>query len=101
MPKNMGCMAQLLQENPNEPRKNKRIQNENVNQKRSSLTDKHNYKSLSLRNHTINELDKLSTSMFDSLKLSRAKTVEILIKDRLASDGTKKGRAINETNKEI
>mgnify|MGYP003650715450 FL=1 len=39
--------------------------------------------------------------MFDSLKLSRAKTVEILIKDRLASDGTKKGRAINETNKEI
>tara|TARA_R100001377_G_scaffold40063_1_gene22373 strand:- start:274 stop:471 length:198 start_codon:yes stop_codon:yes gene_type:complete len=65
------------------------------------MTDKYNYKSLSLRNHTINELDKLSTSMFDSLKLSRAKTVEILIKDRLASDGTKKGRAINETNKEI
>ena len=65
------------------------------------MADKYNYKSLSLRNHTINELDKLSTSMFNSLKLSRAKTVEILIKDRLASDGTKKGRTINDKPQEI
>ena len=39
--------------------------------------------------------------MFNSLKLSRAKTVEILIKDRLASDGTKKGRTINDKPQEI
>lgn len=60
------------------------------------MTDKYNYKSLSLRNHTIKELDKISTSMFPGYNLSRAKTVEILIKDRLNSVETNNGKPTNE-----
>ena len=43
------------------------------------MTDKYNYKSISLRNHTYKKLDLLSNKLVEGYTLSRAKTVEVLI----------------------
>tara|TARA_R110000787_G_scaffold520_1_gene1949 strand:+ start:409 stop:618 length:210 start_codon:yes stop_codon:yes gene_type:complete len=43
------------------------------------MTDKYNYKSISLRNHTYKKLDLLSNKLVAGYTLSRAKTVEVLI----------------------
>lgn len=58
------------------------------------MTDKQNYKSLSLRNYVINKLDNLGKTIFPGYELSRAKTVEILINDRISRE-TKEGNTIN------
>ena len=42
------------------------------------MTDKYNYKSISLRNHTYKKLDLLSNKLVEGYTLSRAKTVEVL-----------------------
>ena len=60
------------------------------------MTDKHNYKSISLRNHTYKKLDLLSNKLVEGYTLSKAKTVEILINhyiDKYAK--TNKGSACN------
>ena len=60
------------------------------------MTDKHNYKSISLRNHTYKKLDLLSNKLVEGYTLSRAKTVEVLINhyiDKYAK--TNKGSACN------
>jgi hypothetical protein len=43
------------------------------------MTCKYNYKSISLRNKTMEKLEKLSVSIVKDKKLSNAKTVEHLI----------------------
>jgi len=43
------------------------------------MTDKHNYKSISLRNHTYKKLDLLSNKLVEGYTISKAKTVEVLI----------------------
>ena len=43
------------------------------------MTCKYNYKSISLRNKTMEKLEKLSVSIVQDKKLSNAKTVEYLI----------------------
>ena len=43
------------------------------------MTCKYNYKSISLRNHTMDKLSKLSVSLVKDRRLSNAKTVETLI----------------------
>ena len=60
------------------------------------MTDKYNYKSISLRNHTYKKLDLLSNKLVEGYTLSKAKTVEILINhyiDKYAK--TNKGSACN------
>ena len=60
------------------------------------MTDKYNYKSISLRNHTYKKLDLLSNKLVEGYTLSRAKTVEVLINhyiDKYAK--TNKGSACN------
>jgi len=49
------------------------------------MTCKYNYKSISLRNHTMDKLSKLSVSLVKDVKLSNAKTVEKLIDHSLSS----------------
>ena len=61
------------------------------------MTDKQNYKSLSLRNYVINKLDNLGKTIFPGYELSRAKTVEILINDR-SRTRTEAGHSINAIN---
>ena len=43
------------------------------------MTDKYNYKSISLRNHTYKKLGLLSNKLVEGYTLSKAKTVEVLI----------------------
>jgi hypothetical protein len=62
------------------------------------MTDKQNYKSLSLRNYVINKLDNLGKTIFPGYELSRAKTVEILINDRISKE-VEEGNTINAINK--
>ena len=63
------------------------------------MTDKQNYKSLSLRNYVINKLDNLGKTIFPGYELSRAKTVEILINDRISKETQQEGNTINVLNK--
>jgi hypothetical protein len=62
------------------------------------MTDKQNYKSLSLRNYVINKLDNLGKTIFPGYELSRAKTVEILINDRISKETQQEGNTINVIN---
>ena len=58
------------------------------------MTDKYNYKSISLRNHTYKKLDLLSNKLVEGYTLSKAKTVEVLINhyiDKFAKSNKKKG----------
>jgi len=52
------------------------------------MTCKYNYKSISLRNDTMDKLSKLSVSLVKDKKLSNAKTVEILIDHSFNSEET-------------
>jgi hypothetical protein len=52
------------------------------------MTCPHNYKSISLRNDTMEKLSKLSVSLVKDKKLSNAKTVEILIDHSFNSEET-------------
>ena len=52
------------------------------------MTCKYNYKSISLRNHTMDKLSKLSVSLVKDVKLSNAKTVEKLIDHSFNSEET-------------
>ena len=63
------------------------------------MTDKQNYKSLSLRNYVISKLDNLGKTIFPGYELSRAKTVEILINDRISQETQQEGNTINVLNK--
>jgi len=63
-------------------------------------TDKHNYKSLSLRNYTIAKLDSLGKTLLPGCKLSRPKIVEKLVNDRI-SDESKEGNIINDISTTI
>jgi hypothetical protein len=65
------------------------------------MTDKYNYKSISLRNHTYKKLGLLSNKLVEGYTLSKAKTVEILINhyiDKYAKNN--KGNACNGEEKE-
>jgi len=46
------------------------------------MTDKFNYRSISLRNHTYSKLEALSSTLIPGVKLSRAKTVDKLVTDK-------------------
>jgi len=46
------------------------------------MTDKFNYRSISLRNHTYSKLETLSETLIPGVKLSRAKTVDKLVTDK-------------------
>ncbi len=50
------------------------------------MTCKYNYKSISLRNDTMDKLTKLSVSLVKDKRLSNAKTVETLIDHRFKSE---------------
>ena len=50
------------------------------------MTCKYNYKSISLRNNTMDKLAKLSVSLVKDKKLSNAKTVERLIDHSLSEE---------------
>ena len=52
------------------------------------MTCKYNYKSISLRNKTMEKLEKLSVSIVQDKKLSNAKTVEHLITKGLSESIT-------------
>ena len=52
------------------------------------MTCKYNYKSISLRNKTMEKLEKLSVSIVQDKKLSNAKTVERLIDHSFNSEET-------------
>ena len=55
------------------------------------MTDKHNYKSISLRNHTYSKLEALSKKLVPGIDLSNAKTVEKLITEKFNSVKTNGG----------
>ena len=59
-----------------------------INQEEKTMTCKYNYKSISLRNDTMDKLSKLSVSLVKDKKLSNAKTVEILIDHSFNSEET-------------
>jgi len=52
------------------------------------MTCKYNYKSISLRNDTMDKLSKLSVSLVKDRRLSNAKTVETLIDHSFNSEET-------------
>ena len=53
------------------------------------MTDQFKYRSISLRNKTYSKLENLSNIVVKGIKLSNAKTVEKLIKDRADNSGSK------------
>jgi|TARA_R100001594_G_scaffold86880_2_gene121263 hypothetical protein len=55
------------------------------------MTDKYKYGSISLRNKTLNKLDNLSSTLVKDEKLSRARTVEALIKKEKIRNPLEKG----------
>ena len=55
------------------------------------MTCKYNYKSISLRNKTMEKLKDLSVSLVSGKQLSNAKTVEYLIDHSLTREETKNG----------
>ena len=60
------------------------------------MTDKYNYKSISLRNHTYKKLGLLSNKLVEGYTRSKAKTVEILINHYIDKyEKTNKGSACN------
>tara|TARA_R110000744_G_scaffold7206_2_gene24768 strand:+ start:450 stop:647 length:198 start_codon:yes stop_codon:yes gene_type:complete len=63
------------------------------------MTDKFNFKSVTLKNETYDKLNNLSTNLIKGIKLSKSKTVEKLI-DKASSDslGDSKG-LLNENSK--
>ena len=65
----------LLQNTPQDRKKREK----RTKLKRRNMTCKYNYKSISLRNKTMEKLEKLSVSIVKDKKLSNAKTVEHLI----------------------
>ena len=62
------------------------------------MTDKYNYRSISLRNKTYSKLENLSNIVVKGEKLSNAKTVEKLINDRVDNSETKPEGIINARN---
>ena len=55
------------------------------------MTDKYKYGSISVRNKTLNKLDNLSSTLVKDEKLSRARTVEALIKKEKIRNPLEKG----------
>ena len=55
------------------------------------MTDKYKYGSISLLNKTLNKLDNLSSTLVKDEKLSRARTVEALIKKEKIRNPLEKG----------
>ena len=55
------------------------------------MTDKYKYGSISLRNKTLNKLNNLSSTLVKDEKLSRARTVEALIKKEKIRNPLEKG----------
>ena len=65
------------------------------------MTDKHNYKSISLRNHTYKKLDLLSTKLVEGYTLSKAKTVEVLINHYIDRYAKKNKGSVSNGEKEV
>ena len=64
------------------------------------MTDKYNYKSISLRNHTYKKIGLLSNKLVEGFTLSKAKTVEVLINhyiDKFAKNNEGSVRNCKET----
>jgi hypothetical protein len=65
------------------------------------MTDKHNYKSISLRNHTYKKLDLLSNKLVEGYTLSKAKTVEVLINHYIDKFAKNKNGSVSNGEKEV
>jgi len=64
------------------------------------MTDKYNYRSISLRNKTHSKLQNLSNIVVKGEKLSIPKTVEKLIDDRFSDSDSKPNGIINAKNQQ-
>ena len=65
-----------------------------------NMTDKYNYRSISLRNKTHSKLQNLSNIVVKGEKISIPKTVEKLIDDRFSSSDSKPNGIINAKNQQ-
>ena len=65
-----------------------------------NMTDKYNYRSISLRNKTHSKLQNLSNIVVKGEKLSIPKTVEKLIDDRFSNSDSKPNGIINAKNQQ-
>jgi hypothetical protein len=65
-----------------------------------TMTDKYNYRSISLRNKTHSKLQNLSNIVVKGEKLSIPKTVEKLIDDRFSDSDSKPNGIINAKNQQ-
>ena len=65
-----------------------------------NMTDKYNYRSISLRNKTHSKLQNLSNIVVKGEKLSIPKTVEKLIDDRFSDSDSKPNGIINAKNQQ-
>ena len=64
------------------------------------MTDKYNYRSISLRNKTYSKLENLSSVVVKGEKLSMPKAVEKLINDRVDNSESKPEGIINAKNQQ-
>jgi len=65
------------------------------------MTDKYNYKSISLRNHTYKKLGLLSNKLVEGFTLSKAKTVEVLINHYIDRYAKKNKGSVSNGEKEV